>query len=247
MPNCFQKNGTSLHSSQHSVRMSLICSQQQISSRTHAHTCAHTHTRVFVCVSVAYFTGDKCCFCCFRSDSTQDRQHKGNLGGGQHESWLCKWLCGVWSRAGRAGVQWWRHGLDWVREEAVCSRSSCAHIWGGFRVTPCSPQPAPSKQDSRRVLCSSVFLPGTEKPSAAQGAQWRGKKAEQRGDSISLRRFFWGLERPGCDAGPKMNPGLALAGAGHQGCWAPAGPACMWHSQGCHGKLLVSGWEQNLA
>lgn len=73
----------------------------------------------------------------------------------------------AWGQAG--GGQAWAGLHHRRRQRGLPPR--CAHIWGGFRVRPRSPQLAPPKQDAQHVPCSSVSLPGTEKPSATQGAQ----------------------------------------------------------------------------
>ena len=93
--------------------------------------------------------------------------------------------CEVWAGGGQGLPGEGAVGLG-RRRSNVSPLLMCSHLGRLWREPAhrSLPHPAPSKQDSQHSLCSPVSLPGTEKPSVARGAQWRGKKAEQRRDRV---------------------------------------------------------------
>lgn len=189
---------------------------------------------------VAYFIGSKCCSCCSKSDCTQDRQHKGNLG--EQDKMRTGWVneSTVWGLGRRRPGPSWRRRRWPGSEKKQCVPSPNVLTSGEASVWARSPQLAPSHPIQAGFptcpLLLGVLARRREAISGPGSSVERKESRAERGQSS-----LWVLlleQRPDCAAGPNMSHSLVLAEAGHLGCWAPRlhvtlpevsrGTACEW-------------------
>lgn len=196
----------------------------------------YTYTRA--CMCVAYFIGSKCCYCCSKSDCTQDRQHKGNLG--EQDKMRTGWVNEptVWGLGRRRAGSSWRRRRWPGSEKKQCVPSPNVLTSGEALAWACSPQLAPSRPIQAGLPTCPLLLGVL----ARRSHQWPGElSGEQRKQSREGREFSPVLlleQRPDCAAGPSMSHRLVLTEAGDLGCWAPRlhvtlpemsrGTACEW-------------------
>lgn len=145
------------------------------------------------CMCVAYFIGSKCCYCCSKSDCTQDRQHKGNLG--EQDKMRTGWVdeSTVWGRGRkRAGLS--RRRRRWPgSEKKQCVPSPNVLTSGEALAWACSPQLAPSRPIQAGLptcpLLLGVLARHGEAISGPGSSVERKESQAERGQS-SLRCFF---------------------------------------------------------